>query len=243
MILRTLRKIRHRILSDKHSAEVDFWVNEIKEYQKWYSGETKVLWGRPSPIEREKVTQYDLKNNSILTWFNTHQKPKYLEALELAPHCFSGLKLLDIGAGPMPSAMAFEGADLYSLDPLYGRYLSAGFPLHFYGNTKFINSRCEKIPVTDHFFDAVISVNAIDHVDDLEASAAELRRVLKPDGKFAMHVHCHPPKITEPIEINDDIFAALFRWVPGLKKTKESRAITGTELGNSEESYALWRNF
>lgn len=241
-MLKTLKKLKNRLFLDKYTAEVDFWINEIQEYQNWYDGK-KNLWGHNPPLEKEKIIKYNFKDNSILTWFNVHQKQKYLQALDLLPNCFSGLRVLDIWAGPMPSAMAFLHADLYCLDPLYSQYLKAGYPLHFYGNTKFINSYSESIPVDNNFFDAIISVNAIDHVDNLEQTAAEIKRVLKTDGQFAMHVHYHRATVTEPIEINDERFFSLFNWVSWLKKIKETRTIMGCSLLDNNERYVLWKNF
>lgn len=106
----------------------------------------------------------------------------------------------------MPSGTVFQDVELYCLDPLYGQYISSGFPMHYYDRTHFINAPSENIPVEDNFFDVIISVNAIDHVDDFHDTAQELKRVLKPNGKFAMHVHYHKATAAEPIEITDEIF-------------------------------------
>ena len=89
--------------------------------------------------------------------------------------------------------------------------------------------------------DAVISVNAIDHVDDIVKTAAEIRRVLKPGGEVAMQVHYHKSTKTEPVELNDARFQALFGWVEGLRKVNEKPA----KWGNREspgELVAVWDN-
>ena len=155
-------------------------------------------------------------HSSILTWHKLHQEVKYLQDLALAKDAFHGMRLLDVGAGPMASATCFKGADLYCLEPLLPRYLDAGFPIHYY-NARFVCARSEAIPVADGFFDAVISVNAIDHVDDIAESAAEIKRVLKPGGLFRMHVHYHLATTCEPLAFTDEMFLHLFGWCPGLK--------------------------
>jgi len=45
-------------------------------------------------------------------------------------------------------------------------------------------SGAESIPYQDHYFDAVIAVSALEFVHDLEAVCREVKRVLKPDGRF-----------------------------------------------------------
>ena len=105
----------------------------------------------------------------------------------------------------------------------------------------FINDPAEQIFVEDCFFDAIISVNAIDHVDCLEKVAKELWRVAKPDCRFAMHVHYHKATVYEPMEIDDEMFYRLFSWVVGLRKVDSyldsySRSVSGGE------KFVLWSN-
>ncbi len=167
---------------------------------------------------------------------------KYLEDLELTPDAFQGMKLLDIGSGPMPSATCFKGCQIYCLEPLLHKYLEIGFPLHYYENVTFIHGVSEAIPVEDNFFDAVISVNAIDHVDDIRKTATEIKRVLKTDGLFRMNVHYHPPIKCEPIDFDDDFFQELFGWCTNLTKIKTSKKNHSITLPNNE-SFVLWSNF
>jgi SAM-dependent methyltransferase len=227
---------------DKYGSEVAFWVGQIKEYQSWYEGDLPELFGTKSPAKRQRVKAPNLKDSAILTWFELHQKPKYLYDLDLGKEAFKGMKLLDVGAGPMPSAACFEGADLYCLDPLYHRYLEVGFPLHYYEDVKFVHGFSEQMPLEDDSFDAVLSVNAIDHVDDFEATAAEIRRVLKPGGRLALHIHYHLATPTEPLELNNAIVERAFSWCQGLQKLKESHSKLGWNIPE-EQSYTLWRNF
>ncbi len=228
--------------ANKYDAEVTFWQGMVKDSIAWYKGEKKELFGTASPTPKQKIKANNEKDSALLTWLDLHQKPKYKQDLELSTQSFANCKLLDIGAGPLPSATIFAKADLYCLDPLYSQYLAAGYPLHYYENTKFINGYSENIPVQDSFFDAVISVNAIDHVDDLTKTSAEIKRVLKKDGKFAMHVHYHKATKTEPLELNDAIFKDIFGWCKGLAKAGESRSKMGWVLPEGEV-YVLWKNF
>lgn len=242
MILEKISNKIRKIFSTKQEAEYFFWKSEIVKLQQWYSGELKALYNTACPDNEEKVEVSNLKDSSVLTWFKLHQQVKYLEDLELTKKAFVGKRLLDIGAGPMPSATVFEDCEVYCLDPLFHKYLEAGYPLHYYGNCRFIHACSENIPVEDGFFDAVISVNAIDHVDDLFKSSEEIRRVLKDNGLFRMHVHYHAATKLEPLEIDDDKFLKVFSWCTDLKKMGEKKTSHSTRLDDTE-SFALWSNF
>jgi SAM-dependent methyltransferase len=227
---------------EKQAEELEFWAAEVERYVAWYSGELPRLYNTPSPEPAERVRAPNIRHASILTWHRLHQEPKYLSNLDLAPDAFRGMRLLDVGAGPLPSATCFEGAHLYCLEPLIPDYLQLGFPLHYYGDVRFVHGEAEMMPFEDNFFDAVIAVNAIDHVDDIDNSANEIRRVLRPGGRFRMHVHYHPAQASEPIELDDERFMDLFGWCVGLRKLSHSTESFSWKLRESE-AFVLWSNF
>lgn len=236
------RLLKKTPLVDKQDEELRFWQQELKNYQDWYDGRISSLYGVNSPNSKNKVAVTNKKDSALLTWLNLHQKVKYLKDLQLSKNSLKGKTVLDVGAGPMPSGSVFTGATVYCLDPLYGQYISTGFPIHYYQSVHFVNAPSEEIPLPDNFFDAVISVNAIDHVDSFHSTAQEIKRVLKKDGKLAMHVHYHEATPAEPIEITDKMFMDEYSWVKGLKKVNESTLKTGSTAGDGE-LYVLWRNF
>ncbi len=228
---------------DKEFAEIKFWRRQIDMYLQWYKGELKELYGHPAPNGQQKIIDYKPEIAALLTFFEIHQKEKYSRDLMLTPNEFKGMKVLDIGSGPFPSALCFQDCEVYSLDPLISSYVSAGYPLHCYeARARFICSQAEDIPVETHFFDAVISVNAIDHVNDFAATAKEIQRILKPDGRFRMHVHYHPKTKAEPLELNDEIFLQHYSWVKGIRKLAVSKNKTGTKITDDRELYVVWGN-
>jgi SAM-dependent methyltransferase len=229
--------------SDKYEAESNFWREELQRQIRWYTGEPIEMYGESPPTEEEKIKVRSVKDSAILTWGKIHQQAKYLSDLSLSNSAFEGLRLLDIGAGPYPSAVVFESCELYCLDPLIPKYLEIGFPLHYYKNVHFVHGYSENMPIMDNFFDAVISVNAIDHVDDFYKSTIETRRVLKPNGKVRMHIHYHPATDTEPLELNDVVVGSAFSWCEGFRKVGDSKTKRGHTLTESDEIYTLWSNF
>lgn len=209
--------------SQKYAGEERFWRQQVVRLLQWYEGELPLHYGTGSPDPSERVCHRTVEHSAILTWFNLHQKPKYLVDLQLAPNAFDGMRVLDVGCGPMPSAEAFENCERYCLDPLIPEYLKAGYPLHYYRTgTRFVHGYSEAMPFNDDFFDAIISVNAIDHVDDIHRTALEIGRVLKPRGLLRIHAHYHKVTRTEPLELNDDVMAKAFEWCSDFKKIHES---------------------
>lgn len=228
-------------LTQKQLSEIIFWIKEIKLYEAWYLNEIPSLYYTPAPQPEQRIEAGSLAHSAILTWFERHQKPKYLEELALDPSDFPGKKVLDVGSGPMPSATCLKDARIYSLDPLHYLYKEVGFPYHLYPRTSLLNAYAEKIPLPNRFFDVIISLNAIDHVDNLALTARELARVAKPDCLFAMQVHYHKKTVCEPLEITDERFQNLFSWVKGLRAVKRSRKSYSTTVDDTEQ-FVLWSN-
>lgn len=232
---------RSNWLQEKYEGEINFWKMTIGQYQQWYKGEIELYKEKP-PTKKQKIKGHNLKDSAILTWGKVHQEKKYLRDLQLNKTAFKGKKILDIGSGPHPSAACFTGSKLFCLEPLLPKYLEIGFPLHYYKDVTFVHGKSEYIPLPKAFFDVVISVNAIDHVDDIQKTAQEIKRVLKPNGKLRMHIHYHKKTQAEPIELNDEKVKKLFSWCKGFKKLSESKEKTGFTLIDKNEKYTLWSN-
>ena len=241
------RKVKRRLLDTLHpgrkrESELNFWQQEIAKYQLWLLGELKCLYRTPCPRAEQKVAAPNVKDASVLTWHKLHQEAKYLMDLKLGPDAFQGKRVLDVGSGPIPSATCFKDIQLYCLDPLLPDYVKAGFPLHYYENVHFVHGSSENMPLPDAFFDAVIAVNSIDHVDDIQKTAKEIQRVLKPGGLLRMHVHYHRATITEPLEFDDAKVADLFSWCSNFRKLGVNSQNFGVDLP-PDEKFVLWSNF
>jgi SAM-dependent methyltransferase len=227
---------------DKYEAEIHFRRVILERYREWYNGRIPELCRVPPPAENQKIRVRSELHSVILTYLEQVQKRVYLADLKLDATALAGLRVLDIGSGPMPSATCFEDIDLYCLDPLLSVYVQMGFPLHYFTDVRFVQSCSEDMPFDDNFFDAVISVNAIDHVDDFAATAKEIRRVLKPGGRLRMHIHYHRKTSTEPLELTDEIVAANYGWCEGFRPIHRSTEKFAV-LAKAGESYNVWSNF
>jgi ubiquinone/menaquinone biosynthesis C-methylase UbiE len=82
---------------------------------------------------------------------------------------------------------------------------------------EYVAGRSEELPFGDGEFDVVASINALDHVDDLARTAAEIKRVTRSGGHFVLAVEVgHDPTWTEPQSLSWDaceVFAPEFEVV------------------------------
>ena len=246
LFFRSFNRLRKLYLPRKQYNEWIFWQRMFDKCIKWYNGELKDLYDIPAPTEEMKVTEYDLPQNAINTWVNTRIE-RYPKHLNIPRDYFKGMKILDVGCGPFPWTLAFADCDIYGLDQLVGEYKKIGFPLESYSSRlKYLKAGAEKIPAAEDFFDAVISVNAIDHVDDFPAAAKEISRVLKPDGILRMEVHYHEQTVCEPWSLNDDKIMEHFGHL-GIKKVYEHKLsdFPAGRAGSQEkgqEKLVVWSN-
>ena len=228
---------------EKYAAEIAFWREEIPRYVRWYKGKTREMYGIPAPIDSAKVIRHStIEHNAIETWINA-DRWRYCKHLMIEPTYFSGKTVLEVGSGPLGLSRWFVGANMYLLDPLFDAYDSVGYPA-----TPGSRLCCyvEQISLPDATIDAVVSVNAIDHVDDFEAGIAELSRVLKPDGELRIEVHYHELTVTEPVVLNDARVASAFQacGMTGMQKISEEPSKTFYPVGThpAQDRFALWSN-
>jgi glycosyltransferase involved in cell wall biosynthesis/SAM-dependent methyltransferase len=135
---------------------------------------------------------------------NGHYKYFYTEHFGLGENFYAGKKLLDIGCGPRGSVeWAMMAQERVGLDPLADHYRELGTDVH---SMEYVASGSECMPFPDDYFDIVSSFNSLDHVDDLDMTIQEIKRVLRPGGTFLLFSDVnHKPTICEPISFSWDI--------------------------------------
>lgn len=93
-------------------------------------------------------------------------------------------RLLEIGYGSgvfMPE-LASHASELFGIDPHpMPREVEAVLRQHGIG-ASLVTGSAEKLPYDDAFLDCVVSVSAMEYVEDIDAACRELTRVLKPGG-------------------------------------------------------------
>ena len=153
------------------------------------------------------------------TLANDHYEHFYTAHFGLERSFYDGKRVLDIGCGPRGSLeWAGGAAERVGLDPLVGAYRDLGIDGH---QMTYVEAGSEAIPYPDGHFDVVTSFNSLDHVDDLDATIAEIGRVVRPGGLFLVITDVnHTPTITEPIAYSWDVLA---RFQPTLEVVEERR--------------------
>jgi ubiquinone/menaquinone biosynthesis C-methylase UbiE len=135
---------------------------------------------------------------------NWHYVRCYTEVFELERRHYDGKRILDVGCGPLGSLeWANNSSRRVGLDVLAKQYLAMNRGAQA---MEYVTGSSEKIPFESSYFDVVSMFNALDHVSDVERSLKELQRVCKVGGDILLICEIdHPPTITEPHTIDEDI--------------------------------------
>ena len=183
----------------------------------------------PEPFTGERLT------TAIGGQVQIEHYHRYLFARSLA----SGLDILDVasGEGYGSALLAQVARSVAGLEYSQPTVLSAraNFPR---ANLSFVQGDARALPFPDASFGAVVSFETIEHFDRQDAFVREVRRVLRPDGRFIVStpdrdVYSHPGAVVNPYhiyELSQDQFVALlhasFRHVALLRQ----RPLLGSAL-------------
>lgn len=98
-----------------------------------------------------------------------------------------GLVILDAGCGEGygPAILATSKALVVGIDRSFETIIHAA-KKYTSPRLSFLVADCEEIPFPDRFFDAVCSVEVIEHLKDHRRYLSEVRRILKEGGQFAV---------------------------------------------------------
>ena len=132
---------------------------------------------------------------------------------------YRGKRILDVGCGPRGSLdWAADAAARVGLDPLADDYLALGVD----GRAMdYVAGVAESMPFADASFDAVASINSLDHVDDVGRAVAEMIRVLRPGGLLLVATELnHRARLTEPQTFGWEIVRS---FSPPLEVLSEAR--------------------
>ena len=152
-------------------------------------------------IDRKKLGELaywserkDIEGTLLNGWFEGF----YTDHFGLGRDDYRDKRVLDIGCGPRGSLeWATMARERVGVDPLADEYLQMGAAHHA---MTYVAAGAESIPFPDHSFDIVCSFNSLDHVDDLDASIAEMKRVTAVGGLLLFLTDVHDkPTPQEPI--------------------------------------------
>ncbi len=191
----------------KYEGELAYWRKDLGKLLRWYRGEAD--WCRiPPPSEKQALKESGVPATNAIMTVN-RLVPHYTEALLIDDDAFVGKRVLEVGCGPLAPVIQFRDCERHGLDPLIDLYVRSGWPLYDLDVT-FVDARAESMPYADAYFDAVISVNALDHVDDFPLVASEIQRVLKVGGRVYFDIEYHEPRPLEPQRLDDALVLSSF---------------------------------
>jgi ubiquinone/menaquinone biosynthesis C-methylase UbiE len=138
------------------------------------------------------------KTEGVLS--NDHYEHFYTTHFGLDGTYYENKVILDIGCGPRGSLeWASMASRVIGVDPLAKEYLRLGANRH---RMEYIDAPSEKIPVKDAECDAVFSFNSLDHVDDVDQTLREIKRITRLGGIFLLLVEVnHSPTNCEPHQL------------------------------------------
>jgi SAM-dependent methyltransferase len=153
------------------------------------------------------------------TLSNSHYEPLFTTVFNLTRDDYKDKRVTDIGCGPRGSLeWATMAAERVGIDPLANKYLALGASKHA---MKYVAAPSERIPFPDGYFDIVTCLNALDHIDDLNETIAEIKRITRKGGLFLVSVEIdHLATATEPVVISErdmDRFSPEFETVSSFK--------------------------
>ena len=96
----------------------------------------------------------------------------------------AGERVLDIGSGPglLAAELAQEGAQVVGIDP--SESMLAMARRREIAGTEFKAGDALSLPVPDASFDAAVSTQVLEYVEDVAGALREARRALKPGGRL-----------------------------------------------------------
>lgn len=106
------------------------------------------------------------------------------------------------------------------------------------GNLTVIDARAEALPFADASFDAVVVGLVLCSVDDLTASLAEIRRVLRPGGRlvFIEHVASHEPCVRRTQALVQPVWGFCGRGCRLTRDTERAIADAGFAFASLDRS-------
>lgn len=177
----------------------DLLNNKIKAFYKSYYRETLGLPDWQKKVENRLSEE-------------RHER-EYLRRLEELAGKLAGKKLLNVGCGTggfnmvaLDSKVQAFGLDVdkEAIDICRLKAELKGFEKEY-----FLKESAEALPFPDDYFDVVYTFSVLEHLQDLEQSLKEIKRVLKKDGLLFINA----PDYSSCYEGHYKIF-----WIPNLPK-------------------------
>ncbi|MGH8247326.1 MAG: class I SAM-dependent methyltransferase, partial [Gammaproteobacteria bacterium] len=110
----------------------------------------------------------------------------------------------DFGCGPRGSlCWATQARERIGIDVLAEAYKHLGAAKH---NIRYVRSTENEVPLVSGSVDVLFTMNAMDHVHNLDVMCGELLRILKPGGTFIGSFNLdEEPGVSEPLTLTPEL--------------------------------------
>jgi SAM-dependent methyltransferase len=136
-------------------------------------------------FQREWARQFSAHKGVVLECWKTY---RHFDEIVRLTGLSESSTVLDIGCG-ISSVLHFVPGRRYGIDPLADEYAKI---YDYPPGITVSKSDGEHIPFDTAWFDVVFCTNVLDHVASPETVLAEVKRVLKPGGRFVLTVEVFP---------------------------------------------------
>jgi len=182
-----------------NGLDLENLISGLRRNRKVYIHESPLVSKDPDWLKCQEREKAFWKHKINHTDYNPDPKKNFMPFLGhwgIAPSFFKGKSVLEIGSGPFGF---FSGLERMNPDYLPEELVVVDALLDFYQQFKLSDMMPEKairletvgedIPLPDETFDAIVTTNTLDHVQDYDALLRESRRLLKEGGTLLFSVH------------------------------------------------------
>ncbi len=145
---------------------------------------------RPARSDYEEISRY----YDSVRGFGPEYYSGWVDAIVRHGGLEARERLLDVGCGTCRYTTLIQqrlGRPVVGLDLSEGMLAKARAKLGPDGGVSLVRGDAQRLPFTDGSFDAAILVLVVHHIEDLDAMARELRRVLAPGGRVMFMTRDH----------------------------------------------------
>jgi ubiquinone/menaquinone biosynthesis C-methylase UbiE len=122
----------------------------------------------------------DIYQHHEEAWVDQGRAEPFLHYFSALAQVTPGSKVLEIGCGEGMLLAEFATAEKHGIDPSVHALLRA----RKRSAAECAVARAEQLPFADGYFDTVITVGVMEHFEDPDAATSEIKRVLKPGGRY-----------------------------------------------------------
>jgi SAM-dependent methyltransferase len=146
---------------------------------------------------------------------------RVLAEAEIADRAFfDGKVVVDVGCGPLGFPDACPARISIGVDPLAERFAASGLLLPD-SPALYLASNIETVPLASACVDAVVARNCLDHVDDPQAAARSIQRILRAGGTLILAFDVeHTPTATEPHALSVEMVTAMLDEMTVLRERR-----------------------